>query len=369
MEEMLLEEDLSLAEPEHLETMMDALIETVDQQVAGTECLGLTDSQQYAMSVLRSSGSVNRIAQVTGNEGFFSTIGDGVKKIWEYIQKMFNAIWNWFFGKKDNGLSSITEETDALIKRSQDTLKNAAANHAKFQLDIAPKLINTIEELDTFMTSPDATPAEKKEAQELKEELTEVKSEPPAQQAAVVAKVAEKLVKLNRRTQRALREACEQALAQHKQYYAVAEVDHSDKFKGTIFESDYGHYLQWLKEGKQRPLDAYIMIPTTIDGLSHAVRAQESLLKAVKALEDEKSQISATFKASVIHRIKDLEEKLTRKDLRDTTRDKWGKDLSACKFFLSMTTKAIKQIEETCRAIQRINKMIMRLFGMKVPHK
>lgn len=364
MEDVLLEEDFGVAEPEHVEMMMDALADTMEQQVAGNESYSLTSAQQYALSVLQSSGAVSRIAQVTGNEGFFSSIGDGVKKLWEYIQKIFKGIYDWFFGKKEKG-PSLLEETEAQIEACNNSLKAWAANDAKLKMSIAPQMINTIEELDKFMLGDDHSV--KGEAKALKEEIQAAKSLPEDQQVAVTKKVMEKMVKLNRRTQRAIREVCEEALEKYKRYYTIAEEDHSAQFADTVFKDTYTQYLAWVKEGKQKPLDAYIMIPTSLDGFSHAMRAQESLLKAIKSLEEEKTLISRNFKSDVVSRMKKTEEMLTSKTLNDDGRKQLNKTLSACKLFMSLTTQAIKQIEETCRTIQRINKMIMRLFGLPVP--
>lgn len=111
------EEDMGIAEPEHLETMFDALDDTFTN-VDGTE--GLTRAQHYAQAVLVGAGMVR--PQVAGNEGFFQTLGEGAKKIWEYIQKMFKSMWAFFFGKGSDTSKAKVEKAEATVAENQKVM-------------------------------------------------------------------------------------------------------------------------------------------------------------------------------------------------------------------------------------------------------
>lgn len=91
--------EFGLPDEHHVQAMIQAVEDTVEQQIEGNEHLALTDFQVYAATVLSMNG-VKGLNTVSGQEGFFSSIGDGLKAAWEYITKMFKSIWQFFFGKE-----------------------------------------------------------------------------------------------------------------------------------------------------------------------------------------------------------------------------------------------------------------------------
>lgn len=348
------EDDIGLAEPEHIEMMFDAL----DDTISGTESYSLTSAQLYAQSVLLSNRMATRADMVSGVEGFFSKIGDGVKAIWEYIQKLFKGIWNWFFGPKEKKMS-ILEETEAHIKASQERLAGIA--NARGQA-ISDSFMKTMRE-HLAAAEKNGTPEEKKKAEE-GIQLLQLGYE-KGHKEFKIKEVVEIAIKINSRGQKALDEICERAANEYKGYISLIEHDHSDKFSGTAFEDDYKNYRKWTLEHKDKPLDAYIKIPKGINSLHAVTAAQDSLQKVIKDLESERSGISSTFKAAAIDRIKSLEEKVKRPEMQEHNREKFRKDLTACKLFLSLTTQAIKQIERTAENVKRIDDSLLRLCGLK----
>lgn len=353
----VLDDDIGLAEPEHLETMFEALEDTL---VAGTESLTLSSAQSYALTVLRSSGAVTHADLVTGNEGFFSTLGNGATKIWEYIKKMFQGIWNWFFGKKEKG-PSITEQTDSILKANQASLKAWAHADATNSLAMSQQFRSMTDALDEFMNSNNS--GDQNKAREAKAALMLAHDKLPKVQAQAIKDAAEVVVKLNSRTQRAIEELCKQGVDSNMQYLKLVEEDHSDKFAGTVYADEYKNFREWSKGFEKVSVAPYLNIPKGMTKLEHAERAQGDLIKVIGDIKLEIAAISSTFKTSVITKIKKLEEILGRKDLAHG--DKFRKDLTACKIFLGLTTRHIKQLERTQELIKRLSNMIMRLFGLR----
>ncbi|MNM27163.1 hypothetical protein D3C81_376480 [compost metagenome] len=349
-------EDIGIVEPEHIEQMVDALADTV----VGTESYSLTGAQTYAIAVLQSAGMITRQEAVAGNEGFMDSIADGAKKVWEYIQKIFKGIWNWFFGPKAKGKEAPAEAAKT-VKDNTTQLKNAASGSGGEELP--KKVIETVEDLDRYM-GDDASPADKKEAADLKEKVAEIKKLAPAQQYRELKPMFTKIAKLNRRTQRAIEEACNHAVDQWKKYHEIFEKADGTVFEGTIYEENWKQLLQYGADQKSDPHEAYIRIPKNMDSLEHAMQAQADLDKVVKGIEYECRGVSSIYKSDVIRQIKHLQEVLE-KNLKDDNRAKFNKDLAACKVFLGITTRMIKQMEATCEAIKRISNMIVRLFGLK----
>lgn len=347
----------TVPEPEHLEFAFQALEDTV----AGTE--SLTQAQQYMQSVLLSSGKVTRAQVVTGVEGFFSKIGDGLKAIWEYIQKMFKSIWNWFFGKKEKGGDFIA---DAQARLDANKASMAAMANAHYQGAEAIKaqfkgLDEVLSELKKELTGSQKTEADK--AQEMLR-LEYTKSSHDKMNAKVAKEVVEIILKLHPHALTVLEKVSNEAVEQYEGYVKLVSHDHSAKFAGTLFEEDYRNYHKIFNSNLDAKILGYLKIPK-INSVSTAQRAQEDLAKSLKELEGEKNSISIGFKASAINRIKKLQEKVDRPDTTPENHEKFKKDLVACKLFLSLTTQVIKQIEKTCATIVRMDTMIMRACGMK----
>lgn len=355
-------DNTELHDSEHIDEVFTAMTDTMDG-VSGTE--GLTRAQTYMWGVLSAGGDISHQQRVAGTEGFFSSIGDGVSKVWEYIKKMFNAVLN-FFGLgsgTDNG-QKIVKETESVLKQNQVNLATLAGQRMGNGEDLAKQVIRTQADLDAFMNSPQTSPSEKSEAGELRHKLKDIKALPAPEQQRVVKEVVERFVKINSRMQRALDEACQRALNEYKTYQAVVTADHSAAFVGTAFDGMYRTYAAAMKDNASKEIEKWVRIPQGMRTLNDAARTQGDLQKALADLESESTAISRGIKADVIHQIKKLEELVSRKDLRQANQDKFNKDLKACRLILKLTTEAIKQLRVTCENIRRISNMINRYFSV-----
>ena len=354
----VLDDDIGLAEPEHLETMFEALEDTL---VAGTESLTLSSAQSYALTVLRSSGAVTHADLVTGTEGFFSAIGSGVTKLWEYIKKMFQGIWNWFFGKKEKG-PSITEQTEAILKANQASLQAWAHADASNSLAMSQQFRSMTDALDEFMNS--SSSGDQNKAREAKAALMLSHDKLPKVQAQAIKDAAEVVVKLNSRTQRAIAALCEQAVASNKQYLTLINTENWAGFTGTSYEGNYRDFQKWSKEFEGKIDHSVIWAPKGMSRIEDGVRYQHELGAVTSTIKSEIGAISTCFKSDVINKIKNLENVIA-KNGNPVNAEQFKKDLTACKLFLSLTTRHIKQLEKTLEILQRLSNMIMRLFGLR----
>lgn len=110
--------------------MLDALEDSVDQMdaVAGGESISFTASQNYFAGVLFANGVISH-AQLAGNEGVFSAIGNGFAAAWKWLCDMFKSVWGFFFGR-DNA-----EEADKTKKEIDANNKDATAAENGTQSD------------------------------------------------------------------------------------------------------------------------------------------------------------------------------------------------------------------------------------------
>lgn len=117
-QEVGLDEGYGIPENDHIAVMFKALDDSHEQSLAGvTGEENLSLAQVYAAGVL-SNYSAGRVA---GNENLFSSIGEGFKKVWDYIKGMFKNLWGFFFKKETaDKAEEKAEEVDKEAKELND---------------------------------------------------------------------------------------------------------------------------------------------------------------------------------------------------------------------------------------------------------
>jgi hypothetical protein len=162
----------SVPSEQHVETVMTGLMDSL----GGNEGMDLSAAQVYVQGVLFADGSVRGLPlpEVAGNEegGFFSKVGDGIKKVWEYIKKMFASIWGVFF-KSDK--KKMEEKVDAALADAEKELE--AMEKAAPAPAAVPQVVHKAEAaIAKLEPSPEKTKLEK-----VVEEIKEAKAEPAKQ--------------------------------------------------------------------------------------------------------------------------------------------------------------------------------------------
>lgn len=170
----------SVPTEQHVETVMNGLMDSL----SGNEGMDLTSAQRYVHGVLYADGSVRALESydVAGNEGFFSKIGEGVGKVWEYIKKMFKSIFDFFFKsekkkteeKVDAALKEAEAELAAMDKPVTEANVKAVAHKAEAavaKLEPGPEKTK-LDKIVAEIKEAEATPA--KQVKELHELLPEI---------------------------------------------------------------------------------------------------------------------------------------------------------------------------------------------------
>ena len=174
----------------HSDIMFEALADTLDG-VGGTEGLALTEAQIYASGVL----SANGVRPVAGNEGFFSTIADGVKAGYDYIVKLFKSIYGFFF-KRDAG-EKIEDAKKEVADNTKD-LKNVGSSSVP-DAEVEKQLKHAHSVATAIETIPTGSQAEFDKAME--QAVVAIKgTSAPDKRKALVALTGE-LPKVNKRGQ------------------------------------------------------------------------------------------------------------------------------------------------------------------------
>lgn len=139
--------EFGIADELHVQAMFQAVEDTEERMIEGNEHLALTDFQAYAGVVLGMNGSRS------GNEGFFSAIGDGLKAAWEYIKKIFKSIWQFFFGKDSEKELNDAEKEIKEISDKIKTLKKTKEPTAEELKGLETHLNSLVERMKTFTKS------------------------------------------------------------------------------------------------------------------------------------------------------------------------------------------------------------------------
>lgn len=114
--ELHLEQEIfDLPDESHVEQIIEGIADTL-ASVSGTE--SLTNAQVYLSSVLVANGHIRR--NQAGVEGFFSAIGEGAKKAIDYLKKLAQSIWDFFFKRDAPKLAKAAKDE---VKKVEDTIK------------------------------------------------------------------------------------------------------------------------------------------------------------------------------------------------------------------------------------------------------
>lgn len=197
MDELISEEELAMdvdiPEPEHIETIMDGIGDSISQ-VAGTE--SLTNAQIYLGSVLAANGYIRR--NQVGQEGFMSKVGDGFKAAIAYIKKVFTNIWDFFF--KRDAPKLVTEAKEEL-KTAEEVVKVVESGGSN-EKETTLALTNMRKVAMALSHEPDTNKAA---LDQILKEADEAMKGDQAKKKAAVLSIGRELPKLNKRSANAMK--------------------------------------------------------------------------------------------------------------------------------------------------------------------
>jgi phenylpyruvate tautomerase PptA (4-oxalocrotonate tautomerase family) len=220
--------------------------------------------------------------------------------------------------------------------------------------------IDSVEALDKFMGSSDATPAE---AAQVKAIIDKVPEHPtPAEKAHAVKEVAEAVGRLNRRQKQHLIEQVTRVNKITEDFNTMVMKDESAQFAGTEFESMYHSFHTDLQDSNGLDIAEF----SRIHNLKDAIAAQTIITRMLHTVLGGQRLFIVAQKGPIISKVKLLEKQVAIAGKRGNSAEEaqFRKDLTACKIFLSLTTRLAKQIETCDEGLKQISTTIMRLFGM-----
>jgi hypothetical protein len=349
----------SLPEPEHLETVFQGAIDTV----AGNE--GLTYAQHYVHSCLQTSSI---ISSRTGTEGFFESVGNGLKAVWEYIKKMFSSIWSFFFGSGDD-----TAEKES--KKAEDTIKKAEKAVADV---VHPPTVAKAEEIAHAATTAivntpaaDVTHEVQKAQDEVKQiiakDLSKGSTSSDSEKRHAAAVIAKKMPVINQKKVTNLQARIRKLVDSSNEFYgAFTENSHEKLFKGTELEQTYEHFMVGARDS------AVPGATEKVSAKSRAMRTPEEGLVVLQALEVLRKAYAADIwlvnsrKSELSGSMKKLDEKIKGHEARGNNPEKLHAILERNKIWFDKMVKLSHQLKSGLEAITHFAKEITKIFGVSV---
>jgi hypothetical protein len=351
-------EDYGQIDNDHLETIFVAMDDTMGG-VTGSEGFGLTRAQEYTYAVLGANDSLTRQQKVDGNESFFGSIGDGLKAVWEYVQKLFKSIWGFFFGKKEGGAQAEIDNTKEALTVAKVALEKPSGDTKAVQHKL-------VESMQKVVADPVTTPAEVKEVQE----LIQVIQATPAPSPAETKKVAEKFAKLNHKQQKKLQTGLK--LVKEKGAGLVAHITklHTDVEIHVGANESYNFYKHLITEIYNNDISAIRSAINHIDGamivsdMGQGARVLEVLQHQMKTIDSINGFIKAN-KHNLEHRITECEKALSWSDKHAERKAGARAELAVAKDMMIAINSTVSYVHTTCLTIQSLCDTVRRIFGLK----
>jgi hypothetical protein len=343
------EEYQGLPDPDHLDTVMDGMLDTV----AGNE--GLTYAQHYLHSCLQTSGS---ISSRQGTEGFFESVGNGIKTAWEYVMKMFASIWNFFFGSSDSGESK--GETKAK-KESDETIKAFAMIAAPKGPEETKEVLNNLKTQAKKVVKESSSSSDTSKAKAIVEQIETLENKPGTPSASEVKHIADEVVNVSKEDQTRLKAAIQAFQAQNAKFEAALVLPRKKGVRSTGTTALHDKLMTELEEPASHLDKLAKALKTDITSVDQA----KALQKQVKDCLDAKQGVSAVInrhKTDVQKIITDMKNK-TNGVAHTKEEEDLSKEIESTKKMLSVIANAARASELVHTAVSGISKINRRLVG------
>ena len=339
-----------------INVMLDALEDSVDQMdaVAGGESITFTASQNYFAGVLFANGVISH-AQLAGNEGVFSTIGNGFAAAWKWLCDMFKSVWGFFFGR-DNA-----EEADKTKKDIDENNKDASAAENGTQSDEDAKK----------QASAMASVATENGDTALAEELRAART--PKEVKEAVKKALKKMHKLNKTKQIKAAMAVKNAVTAKRGFTKIVSDTSNKKYTAAndrLMETDHkaAHVLVDLeaainkviiKDNTFIPMLENSMNLDTVGKVVAFGKAIQSNVDAMKALGDVFNQ-----KKSEMQSIFDATEKKMKEAKEGNDKQELQRLLGTLRVVMNQAIKVAKLIEVSNVRLRAAHVALIKIFAI-----
>lgn len=349
MDDIILDEEdgvgYDVPDVPHVNIVFDGINDTL-ANVEGTE--SLTQAQVYLQGVLSASGIVSN--RVAGNEGFFTSVGSGLKSALDYVKKMFKSLWDFFFKRDAAALAEaakkeLGESKDALVAITSGGATEAEAT------SILSKQISTLKALGH---EPDAN---KSALDQILKEADEAHKGSYAEKKAAILMLSRELPKLNKKAKKELGGKIDRMIAVLKTF--TTTIDDAVK-DGSTVGAEMKTALGALKKERDE-YDQFMKDLEAARDLSDIGKAKDLLTKLLSGIDsvDAANKQFKGLESSLGAQIKQVESLIG----EDKDKEELGKRLGDLRGIMTLVSKMSQCFKAMLSTMSSLQKSVNALFG------
>lgn len=353
-----------IPDPEHFDTICEGALDTLE----GMESMSTTytKAQAYLFSCMSAADHIDYKQQRSGMEGVFSAIGDGLGAVWDFIKKVFNAVWRAFFGGGDDSITSKAGKTGEKVKENKAVMEKDDKPGKPVE-EVEKQRKKAKEKANKVINNPKASSADKAVAQQITKTIDEGNVKSPSQKEQDLKKVKENYFKIDKDVREFIIKSVGEAENQRKKYVEYISKDSSNDIKAARWKSTY----QTFKVAIDAKIVAHkisdVVKVDSITTVAKGLDVQTQLMQLLNVHEQIAKAI-ATEKGDLEHEIKQLEEAIRKKGKGSTkgdvlgekynTKDEVRDRLASAKVVLSIVNATAGYQTKLFQMIERLSAQI-----------
>jgi len=264
-----------IAEPEHFDEILQGAVDTAGMESLST---AYTRAQIYLYGCLDASDTLSYKQRMAGMEGM---VGDAFGSIWDFIKRVFKAVWGFFFGSGDDTVEAEVEKSEKKVKGNKEALQTAGKKgKSEEQSD---KIIKSAKKTaEKIKNDPKSTAASKKSAEKIIADAMLTAAKKASEKEVTADQMLSTLAKIND-VQRALiikRVGAAENL--RKQFSEHVEKNRAKELGNTRFKGMYEEFQKQLKNGGfGNSIPSLVSVDAIKDTMSASL-AQDKLLHEIE---------------------------------------------------------------------------------------
>lgn len=318
--ETLSPEYTDIPDPEHFDTICEGALDTVK----GMESMSTTytKAQSYLFACMSAADHIGYQQQRAGMEGLFSAIGDGLGAAWDFIKKIFTAVWRAFFGGGEDTVEAKAEKTEKKVKENKEAMQEDDKTGKSAEV-VEKQRKKAKEKANKIKKDPKASSSDKAVADQIIKTIDEGNVKSTSQKEQDLKKVKDSFIKIDKDVREWLIKRVGETEALQRKFKEYFDKDHSSEIKIGRWKSTYDVFQTTVK---RQLLGDSVAAKVKIDSIKTSAQAIEAQ-GAVAALVDSHFNVAKTIrgeKSDLEKEIQELETALRKKGKGSTKGDVLG---------------------------------------------
>jgi len=367
--ETLSPEYTDIPDPEHFDTICEGALDTVK----GMESMSstYTKAQSYLFSCMSASDHISYQQQRAGMEGgFFGAIGDGLGAAWDFIKKIFNAVWRAFFGGGDDSVDSKAEKAEKKVKENKETMQEDD-KPGKSEEVVEKQRKKAKDKATKIKNNPKSSSSDKAVADQIIKAVDQGNVKSTSQKEQDLKKVKENFFKISKDTRELIIKNVGEAESLRRKYKEYVEKDSSADIKTDRMKKVYAAFKSSVF-GKllDHPINAIVKVDS-IRTVGEGINVQtqlEQILGGHRSVTDAIKNQKGTLESE----IKELEAAIRKKGKGSNsgevqgeaynTKDQVRERLAAAKAVLGIVNATAGYQTKAVQSVERLSENVKEHF-------